>query len=456
MGIWSWITGANRAPASSTPVGLLESALPDLPLSSQFRRIGGSLTPVAVSEILRAADSGMPAAFVDLVHECRQKDCHLQSVLGAAESDVTSLEWAIAPPKDATPAEEAAAEAFAAAWEAADVESGISHLVGESTVFGFAFVEVMWRLGDAGLLEPVELRPVSCRRFGFAQADGALRFDRYSRGSVDGPNGADLLEEHPAGKFVAVRRRVNGDVAPREGLGRCLVWAALGRNWTLRDWLTLGEIGWKPSRIGTYKKGADKADILHLARTIERFSSTGSATIPDSVSIAVEWPKGQAGATGGTHKELEDYLAAEMSKAVLHGTLTIESGSRGARSLGEVQQTGRVGVRDTNARVVTAALNRYIAAPFAAYNYGASVRPPRLVLITEDQVDLKSFGDALTALRAAGLRKIPAAWVRDQAGIPEALAGEETLDELNIPVTVEGEDDAEGDGADDDQPSEAA
>jgi phage gp29-like protein len=414
-----------------TESGLLTDPLPVLPLWSQFSRIGGNLTPVSVSDIIQSADSGHPARLVDLFHECRQKDGHLQSVMASAESDITSLEWMVAPPKDATPAEDECATEFSEAWEKAEKEAGVSHLVGESMAFGFAFAETKWELTDGRYL-PTEAKPVACRRFGFRQSDGALLFDARNTGSVDS-GGVDIVATYP-GKFTQVRRRINGDTIIREGLARCLIWAALGRNWTLKDWLVLGEIGFKPSTIGTYKKGASKTDIAHLAEVIERYSATSKATIPDTMTIATEWPRNSTTGGGGVHKELSDHLAAEMSKAVLHGTMTVDAGTRGARSLGEVHDKGRDGVRDTNARVVRDALTRGPCATFAAINYGPNVRPPRMVLATEDQIDLEKFGKALAQLRAAGLRKIPASWVRDQAGIPEAVEDEETLD---IEVTVE-------------------
>jgi phage gp29-like protein len=428
-----WPFARQRQPAPVvTESSLAGDPLPALPLWSQFTRIGGNLTPLSVTAILQEADGGRPARLVDLFHECRQKDCHLQSVMASAESDITSLEWMIAPPKDATPAEEDCASAFAEAWEKADKEAGVAHLVGESMGFGFAFGELDWEMVD-GKLVPVTLRPVACRRFGFRQSDGALLFDMRNAGSAD-YGGVDLTTAYP-GKFVSVKRRINGDVLIREGLARCLVWAALGRNWTLKDWLTLGEIGFKPSTIGIYKKGSSKVDVAHLADVIERFSATGKATIPETLDVRVEWPRNSTTGGGGVHKELQEYLGAEMSKAVLHGTMTVEAGTRGARSLGEVHDKGRDGVRDTNARIVCDALTRGPAATFAAVNYGPNVRPPRVVLATEDQVDLEKFGKALAQLRTAGLRKIPASWVRDQAGIPEAVGDEETLD---VEVTEEG------------------
>jgi phage gp29-like protein len=444
--MWPFTRQRQPAPVVTSASSLITDPLPPLALWDQFSRIGGGITPLTVSEIIQDADSGNPARLVDLYHESRQKDCHLQSVCSAAEQDITSLEWVIAAPKDPTPVETECAERLALAWEEADREAGVGHLVGESMAFGYAYDETKWELAEDGKLVPVEFKPISCRRFGFRQTDGALLFDPTGHSSVN-RGGVDLLATYP-GKFVEVRRRINGDVPVREGLARCLIWAATGRNWTYRDWLTLGEVGFKPSTVGVYKKGSSKEDIAHLADVVERYQATSKAVISELQELKTEWPKNAGTATGGTHKELSTYLADEMSKAVLLGTLTVDAGARGARSLGEVHDKGRDSVRDTNARVVTKALTRHVAAVFAAVNYGPKCRPPRIALVTEDQVDLEKFGKALTAMKAAGLRAIPAEWVRDEAGIPAAVAGEETLDVEVTPVGFGGNDDSQDDGKD--------
>ena len=438
-----------RKPAAAVPQPSTMTAdvLPQLPVWEQFSRIGGNLTPLRVTDILREADSGAPARLVDLFHECRQKDSHLQSVMGAAESDVTSLDWVVSPPKNATPREDEATEALAAAWGDIDAEAAIAHLVGESMLFGYAYAQVFWRR-VGGRVVPVRIDPVSCRRFGFRQSDGALLFDEKGTGSVS-RGGVDLMGTYPA-KFVEVRRRINGDVLIREGLSRGLVWMALGRNWTFRDWLTLGEIGFKPTVLAKYLKSASKLDIQHLAEVVERFHATGKATIPETVDISVEWPKNSGTSLGGVHRELQSWLADEMSKAVLHGALTVHAGVRGARSLGEVQQGGRDNVRDTNVRVVCEALKRCIAAPFAAMNFGPATRPPTLGLATENQNNVAEFGAGLAAVKKAGLKRIPARWVREQAGIPEAAEGEETLDD-DLDIDVVFEPDADEEQEDEDQ-----
>jgi phage gp29-like protein len=234
------------------------------------------------------------------------------------------------------------------------------------------------------------------------------------------------MNEFPRGKFVQVRRRINGDVLTREGLCRVLMWAALFRNWTLRDWLTAAEIGWKPWRVGKFKKSASSEDITILKSALQRMSSTGTAALPETVDLLVEWPKGATSSTQSLHKELCEFLAGEISKAVLGQTLTTEAGARGARSLGDTQAANSLRPRiEADAEVISSALTRDLVSAFYQINFG-NAEGARWVFQTEDRQNTEAFAKAIKDLRDAGL-EIPAGWVRDQIGMPPPKPGEEML-----------------------------
>jgi hypothetical protein len=67
-----------QAPQPTRELVRAGSRLPTLALNNQFSRIGGAITPLQVSAIIQEADDGTTYRLVDLMNECRQKDCHLQ------------------------------------------------------------------------------------------------------------------------------------------------------------------------------------------------------------------------------------------------------------------------------------------------------------------------------------------------------------------------------------------
>lgn len=424
------------------------------PLHEQFQRIGGGITPLDVSGLLQQADAGQPGRLIDLANESRQKDGHLHSVLQARELGVSSLKLEFIAPDDATPEEEEAVQLCnRIADDFENWHEFIEHLTG-SFYYGHAHAEIMWEQQD-GLLLPKRAYPIPARHFIFNRTDGSLRF---SRGFGD-TEGLDLLTAFP-GRIVQVQRRITGDVPVREGLMRVLVWAALFRNWTLKDWLALAEIGWKPWRIAKYKKDANQEAIDRLIAMLEAIGSRGIAAIPETTELGVEWPKSSGTTQKSTHAELFDVMGREMSKATIGTTDLTESGPNGSRSAVETRDLLRADIKEADARAVGYPLRRFLFAPAVEVNLGPNVRVPVPWFVTREARELKSFSEAVDKLARAGVR-IPQRWVRDEGGIPEP----EDDEELVIPIDVDlSEDDGteepavddEGDGDGNDDQDEAA
>lgn len=394
----------------------------ETPLWSQFSRIGGNLSPQGVSQIILEADGGAPARLVDLLHECRQKDGTMQEVMSLRELSVASLDWSIELPDDAKRKDKKAAEALTDALkESSTLPLLFAHAIGEGNALGYAWSEVLWDY-RGGYLVPKKFEPIHSRRFGYRQADGKLLY-LPKPGSSPDHDGVDLFEEYAPGNFVGHFPRINGDAMVREGYGRMLVWMGLFRNWDIRDWIQLGELGWKPWRIGTYLKGADAKDKNILQQAIKTLAATGAALLPETAKFTIEWPKGTASSMQGTHAELAAFLGQEMAKGVLGGTLSSDSGVKGARSLGEVHDRMRLINRDFDARGVDAFMTEQICKPFAQYN-GNTIHG-RFRCNVRETADLEKLAKAVSLL--AGKIDIPQEWVREQGGIRKPKPGEQLV-----------------------------
>jgi phage gp29-like protein len=444
--------GIKREPAAE-PIPLVRRRLgmggaggyviPQLPVWAQLQRIGGSLTPVEVSAIIREADTGRTARLCDLANEARQKDCHLQSILATSEESIAGLEWTLELPDDALLREKKAAE-----WVEQQLRSCrafsrfLAHQAG-AVYYGHAVSEILWAK-VAGKLAPVELCAIAPRRFLYDETGGRLHW--WDESGVAPYPGVDIRAKHP-NKFVVSQPRVNGDVQCREGLVRVLMWAALFRNWAISDWLKLGEIAWKPWRWGKYSKDQSGDDEINaLIATLDDMASTGVAAFPQSTDIMIEWPKGQT-PTGGMHRELFTTVGSEMSKAVLGQTLTTEQGDRGARSLGEVHDNVRRDLRENRACSVAEDVQRDLVEAMYRLNFSEGIRPGRFTFLTEDATDLVAFATAIEKLAKAGLR-MPAQWARDEIGCPEPNEDEELVGDGIEEEEAEPPEDPEG-GPDD-------
>jgi len=417
----AWIKqafGPAQVEPTSTPI------IHAKPLWEQFQRIGGGLSPLGVSEIIRAADGGQPDRLVDLMNESRQKDGHLQGVLSTRERAPALVDLEFVVPKDASPKEQEAADLCRRIRD--DFENWpelISHMNG--FLFGHATSELLWKRTSEGLLLPYRAKPVHARDFIFALADGSLRYRKTTGDTV----GVDLLAEFP-GRIIQIQRRIVGDVPAREGLARLLVWSALLRNWGLRDWIALAEIAWKPWRIGKYKPGTHIDDIDKLVTMLERVGTEGIGVCDTDTQIDVHYPKGSA-PSPSTHRELFDTLGREMSKAILGQTTTTESTEHGDQRGAVVRDQVRTDIGEEDCRAIAAGLRYCMFMPAVALNVGADIRCPAAVFQTDEGTDISEFATAINTLRIAGL-KIPAPWVRDQVGMPQPGEDEELVNENSM------------------------
>jgi len=440
--------------------------IPTLPLCDQFLRIGGGLKPSDVSAIIREADVGVLYRMVDLANEARQKDSHLQSLLGTRETALATLRWKVT--AATAPGDNAASDrdkeiAFfiqktleGAQGRGSDIRGFndlIAHLTG-GIYFGYAVSEVEY-VKSGGNIELDGFRLISPRRFQFSRENGRLEWTDVL--GMD-ERGVDLQKRYP-GKFIQHQPRITGDVPAREGLKYVLMWAALFRNWNMTDWLRLAEMSWKPWRIGTYKSGASTEDIDDLTDALEQMTSTGIATMSDRVDLKVEWPERGRGAQS-QHGELAEFLGMEMSKAVLGQTLTVDAGERGARSLGEVHDRVRRDIREGDAISLATTIRRDVIMPLVELNFGKDVMVPGFHFVTEDVEDIGTFSRAVNALWQSGVT-LSQPWIRDRIGAPEPEPGEETIGPENDAANEDPEPSPEeaedsGEEQDGDQEEEAA
>jgi len=456
MGVFERIASAFSRKQTRARSLARRQAIAPLAIDQQFTRIGGALTPAAVSSIILEADTGYIHRLVDLGNEARQKDCHLQSLLGTREAALGGLLWKVPPakkPGEVKPqdADRQVAHFVDGALRGAEGSSLsgsrnftdlISHL-SSGVYFSFGTSEIEWKLAS-GKLIPQGFWPIAHRRFRFSRGNGELVWwDSAMPGTADGVN----LHKTFPDKFIIHQPRVNGDVPAREGLIRVLMWAALFRNWGMSDWLKLAEMAWKPWRLGKYHTDASTEEIDDLEESLRRLTSNGIATFSSRAEVSIEWPeRGRGGRP--EHHDLSEFLGSEMSKAVLGQTLTVDAGERGARSLGEVHDRVRKDIRENDAIAMAATIRRDLIAPLVRLNFGNDTMIPGFHFVTDDAVDEGAYARAVEGLVRSGL-EMSQDFVRDRLGIPnpepgerllmgqEELAGEQDEEEIEVDVEVE-------------------
>jgi phage gp29-like protein len=435
-----WAERAGRGATRASRTGRVDVVAPTS-LWLQQGRIGGELTPKQVGEIILQADVGYTYRLVDLAAESRERDCHLHACLSTLELSLAGLELQIIPASDKRRDRKIAVEVEQVLndfgnYDEQGTPQGLSDLIGHlagAFYYGHAVAELVW-LKKLGKLIPVAAVHVEARRFIIDPATCKLHFYEPF-GTVPYP-GVNLLEEYP-NRFVQFTPRVLGTGVAREGLMHPLVWAALFRNWTTRDWMNLAELAWKPWRIGKYDKDefASEADIQALLQALEFVTASGATLLPNTVELEVQWPGQKGSGHESAHERLCMFMASEMSKAILGQTMTTDDGS--SYSQAQVHWKVAVDRRDSAARTIANLIRWQIVMRYLRLNYGPDTPVPRVRLVAND-VDLAQLAIVLQQLTAIGL-PIATSYIYKMFGMPAPKPGDEVVGNP-IPARIPTED----------------
>ena len=101
------------------------------------------------------------------------------------------------------------------------------------------------------------------------------------------------------------------------------------------DWAELGELFGRPLRKGMYN-GHDANAKDQLLTILEQLGGAPYIAYPEGTSVEVD--ASGSNLTGDMYEHLKNACNDEISKIIIGSTLTTESGSKGARSLGEVHE----------------------------------------------------------------------------------------------------------------------
>ena len=378
------------------------------------------VTPQKLAAILREAEYGDPAAWLDLAEDMEERDLHYLAVLGTRRRQVSQLAVTVEP-ADNSAAAQADADLVRAWVERSELGDELFDML-DAVAKGFSVMEIIWEVSERQWMPArLEYRLPRWFRFDHETADRLLLRDAQA------PDGWAQLE--PA-KFVVHRHAAKSGIPVRGGLARVAAWAWMFKSYTLRDWVRFVEAYGQPFRIGKYHSGASKEDIEVLRRAVFDIAADAAAVVPEGMDIEFITAEGSGTSGAQYYAGLLSYLDAQVSKAVLGQTLTTDAGDKGSGSyaLGRVHDDVRQDIERSDARQLAATLARDIARPIVLLNNGDPGRRgfPRISIGREKELDIAAMVNALDRLVPRGLR-VAEAEVRSRLGFAEPKDGEDVL-----------------------------
>ena len=380
------------------------------------------LTPAGLYAILEAAEQGDLSRQHALFQDMEEKDAQISSDLGKRKLAAAALEWQIVPPDDANPVEKKAAAQATEVFRSLEVEDIIIDLA-DGIGHGWVQLEIPWALDGANRIVQ---QPRWVDHTWFQTRPDFRDEIRLRNGQLDGE------ELWPLG-WLSHRHKAKSGYLARLGLHRCLVWPYLFQNHALGDLAELLEILGIPARLGTYPRGATAEEKATLLTAVASLGHRAAGIIPEG--MAIEYLEA-AKTEGSNYQTMLDWCERAKSKAILGGTLTTgtDRGS-GAYSLGQVHERGLNELVASDARQYAATIRRDLLWPLAALNFGIASpqRSPRFYLDTSETADYESLAKTLPVFVDLGAR-IPAWWLHEKTGIPEAGASEVILAKAAVAI----------------------
>ena len=318
--------------------------------------------------------------------EAMLRDPHIYACLLQRKALVLSRGWDIVPADSSAEAGKVAEFVKEVLRRELDLYRDLEELL-SALEWGYAVSEVVWR-EEGGRWVPESLLGHDRRRFAFAP-DGTLVWKDSDRGEV-------RLDRFPY-KFIVHRQEATPENPYGRGvLVRCY-WPWRLKQMGLQHWITLLEKFGVPSLAALLEAGEGwlEKDLEELADRVSeellKVQSAGSAVLAGTKELKTLEAKGG----GGDFKLLVDLCNAEISKAILGETLTVEVGERGAYAHGRVHLEVLEGLVRRDAEALSNTLNRTLIRWIVELNFGPQAPRPRFFLDLEPPADWERVREAI-------------------------------------------------------------
>lgn len=400
--------------------------------------IGPGLSLAYISSIFRLSLVGYRQQYVDLLDELLEKDPHAFSVLskrilGAASGTVELV----------------AAKVEGQQAQADDIARACTEMLGALPCIEQTLAELSWATYHAIVGEeihwardgaswfPDRLSLVHSRRLAYPVAGSwdlyvwdqgqVLPNDYYGQAPTNKRTFGLRVADYP-GKFIIHAPQIRGSYPTRNGLGRQIAyWLALKLVSTrgAPRYLERFANPWPEATYNTEPKNEqriasqDDIDKARAALTAMGAGSLASWVHPDTIKLDLRTPDNGA-ASKLTFPDWIDICNAEVSKAVVGGTLTTEVGSAGGnRALGDVQKKGETALLNYDVKLLAATIKRDLITWMVKLNFPNASRamvPKVLIHSMDSQEPMAIIEKAVKA--AAGGIPVDADAIGAQANLP--------------------------------------
>ena len=387
---------------------------------------GYGVTPDRVINAFRAAELGDPRIQCDLFDDVIEADCHLSSLFEKRSEAVAGKPWVIqAGNGDEVSA--LAAHVMREQLRLLPMDEVFQHLLTYNK-YGYAAVEIDWTAKEIDgriWIVPEWFVCVRARRFKI----GTIRFFG-NQSTIDelrlfADPTRPLGDELRAGKWIILRRDRAMPLA-QSGLMRSCIWPALGKRYSFRDWLVLGDKYGKPVPIASYQEDADDQAKSVAMQIVQNIGNDNGAIKPETIKL--DFQETKADGSSKLHGSLIQFCNSEMSKRVNGSTLANDNSNSGGASyaLGAVHDSVRWEAVQYDATRLQTAFKTCVFEPFVKYN-NLNCAPPELKIQVARDLDPNTRVEVAAIYRNQLGGKVSRAQMGEELGFREPTGPDDEL-----------------------------
>lgn len=438
------MTKPRRTRAAAEPAASNEAQLAPWPSIDKYPTIIGShLTLSYLAAVYRMGLTGYRREYVDVLDELLERDahaycCYSTRILTVAGSRIT-CEPAPCSESEKELAQKMADEFTADFFGVNNLRQSLAALLW-ACYYGVQAAEIGWEYTER--YKPKELFWIHSRRIAYPDPMswtpriwdlGAVgSWDFLKPGTTETMLGFGIDPLAFPNKFIFHAPQYRGDYPTRDGVGReTAIWSAL-KLMGARSASQYIERFAKPWAIATFAttdtdvpRKAGNEDIAK-ADAAMRALGTGnaaSATIPDSISVDLKGPG--ANSTGSGNLLQTEFVAmcnAEISKAVLGNSDSVEAGPNGSRASTGERMKGQRAIYKYDAACLGDTLSRDLSLAWTRLNYPGKehLRPIVIVHIEEEMTPQEIVALAKDAVGIG--TPVDADWLAQKAGLQNVAA----------------------------------
>lgn len=378
------------------------------------------ITPSKLKSILEDAESGDITAQHELFMDIEEQDSAIGANIQTRKRAILTLDWRIAEPRNATPAEEKLqTEIDELFYQYPNLENLLMDMM-DAVGHGFSALEIEWKL-ENGKYIPHNFIP---------RPQSWFKLDKNDNLLLKTPTNTMGEPLRQFGWVVHSHKSRSVQLA-RMGLFRTLAWLYMFKHYSVRDFAEFLELYGMPIRIGKYGAGATNEEKRTLLRALAQIGHNAAGIMPDSMTIELHNAANTgAGSANNPFLQMVDWCEKSIARLILGQTLTSGAdGKSSTNALGNVHNEVRRDLLVSDAKQVAQTITQQIIMPYLQINVDPNIalhRVPYFEFDTKKYDDLSTFADAIPKLVGIGVQ-IPEKWTRDKLGIPEAQDGEVVL-----------------------------